>query len=196
MIYLLLFWEYFKTGLFAIGGGLATLPFLSEMAAKYPWFSVSELSDMIAVSESTPGPIGINMATYAGFTTGYSEYGFIGGVFGAFVATLALVLPSLVIIILVANILNKFKDSKLVKDSFYALRPAVCGLIALAWTQIVRVTLIDISAFQASGSLLDLFNIVPIIIFIVMFAGQRIFKKLHPVVFIAAAAVLGIIFKL
>ncbi|MDO4459563.1 MAG: chromate transporter [Clostridia bacterium] len=196
MIFVLLFLEYFKTGLFAIGGGLATLPFLNDLANKYTWFTTSELSDMIAVSESTPGPIGVNMATYAGFTTGYSEFGVIGGIFGAFIATVALVLPSLVIIMIVAHFLAKFRSSKLVNDIFYTLRPSVCALIAVAWFSIVQICLIDISAFQSSGNIMDLFHIVPIILFAVMFACQKIFKKVHPVVYIAAGAVLGIVFKL
>ena len=100
MVFLLLFLEFFKTGLFAIGGGMATLPFLNELANKYPWFTVDDLSDMIAVSESTPGPIGVNMATYAGYTTGFNELGVLGGILGAFVATLGLVTPSVIIILI------------------------------------------------------------------------------------------------
>ena len=91
MIYLLLFWEFFKTGLFAVGGGLATLPFLTQMSVSHPdWFTTQMLADMIAVSESTPGPIGVNMATYVGYT--------VAGIPGAIVATCSLVLPSLIII--------------------------------------------------------------------------------------------------
>ena len=92
MIYLRLFYEFFKTGLFAIGGGLATLPFLSDMADRTGWFTHAQLADMLAVSESTPGPIGVNMATYVGFTT--------GGVGGALVATLGLVAPSIIVILI------------------------------------------------------------------------------------------------
>ena len=110
MIYLQLFYEFFKTGLFAIGGGLATLPFLQEMSARTGWFSLSELQDMIAVSESTPGPIGVNMATYAGFTS--------AGIPGAFCATLGLILPSFIIILIVAGFLKRFKDSPLVDAAF------------------------------------------------------------------------------
>ena len=86
MIYLHLFWEFFKTGLFSIGGGLATLPFLRQMGQRYHWFTETELANMLAVSESTPGPIGVNMATYVGFTA--------GGIPGAVIATLGLVAPS------------------------------------------------------------------------------------------------------
>lgn len=194
--FLLLFWEFFKTGLFAIGGGMATLPFLNAMAEKYPWFTVSQLSDMIAISESTPGPIGVNMATYAGYTTGYAEFGFVGGIIGALVATVGLVLPSLVIIIIVAGFLNKFKNSPLVTDAFYALRPAVTALIAVAGLGILSQALLDTNAYALSYNVWELFKLIPIVMFVLIFIGQRVFKKVHPIAFIAAAAVLGIVFKL
>lgn len=196
IVFLLLFWEFFKTGLFAIGGGMATLPFLNAMAEKYPWFTVSQLSDMIAISESTPGPIGVNMATYAGYTTGYAEFGFVGGIIGALVATVGLVLPSLVIIIIVAGFLNKFKNSPLVTDAFYALRPAVTALIAVAGLGILSQALLDTNAYALSYNVWELFKLIPIVMFVLIFIGQRVFKKVHPIAFIAAAAVLGIIFKL
>ena len=194
--FLLRFWEFFKTGLFAIGGGMATLPFLNAMAEKYPWFTVSQLSDMIAISESTPGPIGVNMATYAGYTTGYAEFGFVGGIIGALVATVGLVLPSLVIIIIVAGFLNKFKNSPLVTDAFYSLRPAVTALIAVAGLGILAQALLDTNAYALSYNVWELFKLIPIVMFVLIFIGQRVFKKVHPIAFIAAAAVLGIIFKL
>ena len=92
MIYLRLFYAFFKTGLFSIGGGLATLPFLYEMAEKYSWFTEEDIANMLAIAESTPGPIGVNMATYVGIQT--------GGILGGFWATFALVLPSFIIILL------------------------------------------------------------------------------------------------
>ena len=106
MIYITLFLEFFKVGLFTIGGGLASLPFLYELAEKYTWINNSMIADMIAISQSTPGPIGINMATYSGFKA--------GGILGGIVATFGTVLPSFIIIIIIANFLNKFKSSKLV----------------------------------------------------------------------------------
>lgn len=109
-----LFFEFFKAGLFAVGGGLATLPFLYDIASRYDWMSVESITDMIAISESTPGPLGVNMATYAG----YHAYGVLGGV----VATFALVLPSIIVIVIVAKILEKFKENRLVKDTFAGLR--------------------------------------------------------------------------
>lgn len=197
--FLLLFWEFFKTGLFAIGGGMATLPFLNAIAEKYPWFTVSQLSDMIAISESTPGPIGVNMATYAGYTTGYGEFGFVGGIIGALVATIGLVLPSLVIIIIVAGFLNKFKNSPLVTDAFYALRPAVTALIAVAGLGLLAQALLNLSVIGGNGTatgILDYIQLIPIIMFVLIVIGQRVFKKVHPVAFIAIAAVLGILLKL
>ena len=127
MIYLRLFFEFFKAGLFAVGGGLATLPFLYDMAEKTGWFTAETVMDMIAISESTPGPIGVNMATYAGFTT--------AGVLGSVCATVGLVFPSVIIIIFVYKMLEKFKGSKLVNDVFYGLRPAVAGLVGAAGFQ-------------------------------------------------------------
>ena len=125
MTYLLLFYEYFKTGLFAIGGGMATLPFLYDMSARHPdWFSASQIADMLAVSESTPGPIGVNMATFVGFQ--------VGGVPGAVIATLGLVAPSIIVILIIAAFLRSFRDSKVVQSVFYGLRPASAAMVAAA----------------------------------------------------------------
>ncbi|MBO4343789.1 MAG: chromate transporter [Clostridia bacterium] len=132
-IYLLIFLEFFKTGLFAVGGGLATFPFLFAIAEKYGWFSVKQLADMIAVSESTPGPIGINVATYCGFT--------VSGVFGAIFATLSLVLPSFIVITIIAGLLKNFSKSKTVNNFFYGLRPAVLGLIVVALSGLFNIAL-------------------------------------------------------
>lgn len=196
MTFLLLFLEFFKAGLFSIGGGMATLPFLSEMADKYPWFDHNGLSDMIAISESTPGPIGVNMATYAGFTAGYAEGGFVFGLLGALTATTALVMPSVIIIIIIANVLSKFKDNKLINDAFYTLRPAVTALIAVAGFAIIKTSLINIPAFQDSGDIINLFNFFSIGLFAVILICQNVFKKIHPIVYIVAAAVIGIVFKM
>ena len=182
MIYLLLFWEFFKTGLFSIGGGLATIPFLMEMADKHGWFTRAELSNMIAVSESTPGPIGINMATYVGFTT--------CGPLGSVIATFALVLPSLIIIMIIAGFLQKFRDNALVKDTFYVLRPAVIGMLFVSLTSMISPLLINF----AGTALLEIFNLKALFLFAVLLFGILKFKK-HPIVYIAIGAVVGIIFK-
>ena len=123
MLIFRLFWEFFKTGLFAIGGGLATLPFLYDMQAATGWFTLDDISNMIAISESTPGPMGINMATYTGFTS--------MGVLGGIAAVAGLVTPSIIIIIIVSNILEKFKTNKYVQYCMYGLRagyPHALGL--------------------------------------------------------------------
>lgn len=186
--YLLLFYEFFKAGLFAIGGGLATLPFIYDMSARYPnWFSVDDISNMIAVSESTPGPIGINMATYTGFT--------VGGVLGAVISTVGVVLPSLIVIIIVAKFLQKFQDSKLVRHAFYGLRPAVAGLIAAAAFQVVKVAILTLETFMQTHKLLDLVDLRGLIICAVTLVLLYIkpLKKIHPIIYILCGAVVGIL---
>ena len=183
MIYLLLFWEFFQTGLFAIGGGLATLPFLQSMAERYTWFTSAELTRMIAIAESTPGPIGVNMATYAGFHT--------AGILGALVATFALVLPSVVIIIIVARVLQKFRQNKLVDSGFYGLRPAVTGMIAAAAFSVAQLALLSAGA----AGFFESIRWIPVVMFAVLLFAMFKFKA-HPVVYIAAAAAAGILFKL
>lgn len=191
MIYLQLFFEFFKTGLFAVGGGMATLPFLDAMALKTGWFTQAQLVDMIAVSESTPGPIGVNMATYVGFTS--------TGPLGSIIATLGLVTPSIIVILIIAKFLSKFKDSPIVKSVFYSLRPTSTALIAAAGVPVIMLSLTNSDKFKASGSILDLFNFGAIILAIILFIltnKVKATKKLHPVVFIAASAILGIIFSM
>lgn len=177
--------EFFKTGLFAIGGGLATLPFLMNMQQTYGWFSTEDLANMIAVSESTPGPIGINMATYVGYAH--------GGVLSAVLATLSLVLPSLVIICLISRILDKFQKNRLVQDMFAVIRPAVTGLIAAAGWSVVQIALMH----QGQSGLAAI-NWLAVLIFALLFAATQFkpLKKLHPVVFIALGALFGIVLKM
>lgn len=140
MIYLQLFYEFFKTGLFAVGGGLATIPFLSAMTDKYTWFTKAQLADMIAVAESTPGPIGVNTATFAGYNA--------AGIPGAIVATLSLVLPSYIIILAISKALQKFRDNKYVNDAFTGLRPAATGLIGAACYSVTAIALSGQHAFR------------------------------------------------
>ena len=142
MIFLELFIRFFFVGLFAIGGGLATLPFLTDMGEVTGWFGSDDISNMIAISESTPGPIGVNMATYIGPET--------GGFWGAVCATLGTVLPSFIIILIVARCYEKFKESKIVKGCMTGLRPTVIGLIAAAVLLVpIKVLGIVDSEFQA-----------------------------------------------
>ena len=187
MIYLLLFINFFKTGLFSIGGGLATLPFMYEMSNRTHWFSTSDIADMIAISESTPGAIGINMSTYAGFKTA----GYPGGV----LATVALATPSLIIILIISGFLQKFKESRHVQNALYGLRPASIAMITAAGLNVAKVALINLDAFQASHNPADLFLWKAILLGIIIFGGQKLFPKIHPVAFIVFSAVVGVVFR-
>ena len=186
MTLLRLMLEFIKTGLFSVGGGLATLPFLYEISDATGWFTHADIADMIAVSESTPGAIGINMSTYAGYKT--------AGILGGIMATLTLALPSVVIILIIARFLNKFRNNKLVEGAFYGLRPASIAMITAAGLNVAKVALVNIPAYQASGSLSDLFVWKALLLAMLIFVGQRKLKW-SPVVFIVISAVAGIIFK-
>lgn len=189
-LYLRLFWEFFKTGLFAVGGGMATLPFMYDISDKTGWFTHSMLADMVAVSESTPGPIGVNMATYVGFVT--------GGVPGAVVATVGLVTPSVIVILLIARVLKAFRENQYVDAGFYGLRPCSIGLIAAAGVLVIKLALFNTELYASTGALLDLFNLKALILAAVLLAATRCIKKLkglHPIVFILASAVIGIVFS-
>lgn len=178
MILLELFVSFFKIGLFAVGGGLATLPFLYELANTHDWISVADISNLVAISESTPGPLGVNMATYVGFLQ--------SGVIGAVVATLGLVAPSIIVIIIIAGILDKFKNSKIVSNAFYGLRAASCALIASAGIGVARLAL-------CGEKITDFFWQGIVLAVILYFAIKKL--KWHPVAFIAIAAVIGVVFK-
>lgn len=179
MIYLALFYEFFKVGLFSIGGGLATLPFLYKLAERRPdWLTVQTIADMIAISESTPGPIGINMATYAGYQ--------VAGVFGGIIATLGEVAPSIIIIVIIAKFLAEFDKNPLVKHAFYGLRAAVVGLITFALLKLLSATLL------AGGSI----NYLNTGLYLVFVALVLVFKKAHPLVWILLGAAIGLILRL
>lgn len=180
---LTIFIEFFKTGLFSIGGGLATLPFLFKMSETYGWFSTEQLTNMIAISESTPGPIGVNIATYVGHT--------ISGVPGGIFATLSLVLPSVLVILIVAGFLEKFKDNKTVKTVFYGLRPAVVGMLAVSLLTVVKTTFL----IPEAPSILASVDYIKVAVFAVLLFGVMKFKK-HPIIYIVIGAVCGIIFKM
>ena len=189
MIYLRLFFEFFKTGLFAVGGGMATLPFLYDMADKTHWFTSAQLADMIAVSESTPGPIGVNMATYVGFTT--------AGFWGGLIATLALVTPSIIVIVIISYFLKSFRENKYVDAAFYGLRPASTGLIAAAGMTVVSITLLQMDLFKDSGNILNLFNWKSLLLAVIIYVLTNHIKqtkKLHPVFFIVGSAIVGMLF--
>ena len=191
MLYLRLFFEFFKTGLFAVGGGLATLPFLEEMADKTGWFTRAQLVDMIAVGESTPGPIGVNMATYVGFVT--------AGVPGSVIATLGLATPCVIVILLIAAFLKNFRENPLVKSAFYGLRPASTGLIASAGLSVLLVALFKNSpALRVDLLSLLSWNWKALALMAVLLYLTRVCKKtkkLHPIVFIGISAAAGVLFQ-
>lgn len=188
MILLRLFYEFFKTGLFSIGGGLATIPFLQRMGESTGWFSAADLANMIAVSESTPGAMGVNMATYVGFH--------IGGPVGAVVATLGLICPSILVILVIARFLQAFRQSRVVDAVFYGLRPASTGLIAAAGVSVALIALFNVDGWRLSGLVTDLFQWKSIVLAAAVFVCMQLkcMKRLHPIVFIAASAVVGILF--
>ena len=172
MIFLELFLTFFKIGAFTFGGGYAMLPLVQEAVLQNGWLGLEEVINFIAVSESTPGPFAINMATYVGNQ--------MGGVFGAFCATLGVVLPSFIIILVVAKCFDKFKNSHSVKGIMSGLKPAVVGLIASAVLSIGK-TVFATSEVYVSAAIF----LVSLILAL---------KKVHPIIIILITAVLGIIF--
>ncbi len=187
MLLLKLYFIFFKIGLFSVGGGLATLPFLQqEIVLKYGWITSEELMNMIAISESTPGPIGINTATYVGYST--------AGVFGGLMATLGMVTPSIIIIVIIAHYFAKFSEEPLVKSAFYGIRPAVAGLIGAVGFQLARIELFSPESYGLTNNMLNFFNLKAILLFGLMFIAIRKLDK-HPITYILVAATIGIIFK-
>lgn len=214
MVLLRLFFEFFKIGICAFGGGLATLPFLQELSESTGWFTQEQLGNMIAISESTPGAIGINMSTYVGYLVGFQQFGgnvamgFVGGV----IATLGLVCPSIIVILIICQFLNKFKTSKYVEWGFYGLRAASLGLIGAAAYSVLELSVIRPDEAQKAFSGITGANfwteiwgsisnaIVAFFDFkclaLAFFLGILIFKfKLHPIFYIVLAAVIGIVFQ-
>ena len=194
MLFLRLFYEFFKTGLFAVGGGMATIPFLYNMADSTGWFTRIDVDNMIAVGESTPGPIGVNMATYVGYITGMNEGGLPFALLGAVVATLGLITPSVIVILIIASFLKSFRDNRYVDRAFYGLRPASTALIASAGLSVALsvLTVVGGTAEHTFG-----LNWPALILTVAVFVCMRYtpLKKLHPVAFIAAAAVIGAVLQ-
>ena len=198
MIYLQLFWEFFKTGMFAVGGGMATIPFLYEMSDKTGWFTHNDLANMIAVGESTPGPIGVNMASYVGFVTGMQDKGILTAILGAITATMGLITPCVIIILIVAAVLKSFRNNRYVNSAFYGLRPASTGLIAAAGFTVVSTNLF-LSDVWAQGNYLGAFNWKGIVLAVALWLLTNVVKKTkkwHPIVFIAFSALVGVVFKM
>lgn len=198
MILCRLFWEFCKTGLFAIGGGMATVPFLREIADKTGWFTAGQLADMIAVSESTPGPLGVNMATYVGYTVGLSQLGSPWmGIVGAVTATLGLIFPSIVIVLCISFFLKRFRTSTLVDAALYGLRPASVALISAAGVEIVLFAILRVDSIYQIGAAQLSWKSVALAAGV--YAGTNLIptlKKLHPIWFILLSAIVGIILKM
>ena len=189
MTFLKLFYEFFKIGLFAVGGGPATIPFLQDLAkSDYGWFNEDQLGVMVAIAESTPGPIGVNMATYAGYNAGFGEFGVVGGILGGITATMGLVTPSVIVIILVAGFLKAFKENEYVKGAFSGIRPVVAALVLFAVFGIIK------PIFYANGELAIPVIAISVVVFGLMFIKKL--KKLHPAFWLALGAVAGILLKL
>lgn len=185
MIYLTLFYEFLKVGLFSVGGGLATIPFLRIIGLETGWYNEAELANMIAISESTPGPLGVNMASYVGYSS--------AGVLGGLVATLGLVFPSIVVILIVARILQSFRQSRAVESIFSGLRPASVALISSAGIS-VAVTSFFHTVPQYSSNQIHLPSILlAVVVYLAMTYSPA--KKWHPIVFIALSAVAGAILQ-
>lgn len=189
-IYLKLYWEFFKTGLFAIGGGMATLPFLQRIGESTGWYTYGDLMNMLAVSESTPGPIGINMATYVGYT--------VGGIPGGVVATLGEVTPSIIVILIVAALLKSFRENRYVERAFYGLRPASTGLIGAACATVVVEVLLRTETLGTGVGLAGLFHwpgLALAAVLLVLTNWVKPTRKLHPITFIALSAAVGVAFR-
>lgn len=195
MLYLRLFFEFFKIGMFAVGGGMATLPFLQRLGEETGWFTQQFVTDMVAISESTPGPIGVNMATYVGYQTG-DAFGVAGGIFGGFIATAGLITPSIIVIIIVSKMLQKFRDSKYVEYAFYGLRAASIGLVSAACLSVAKIAFWNGELMAETGSFLSAVNYKSIILSAVIFFCITKFKKLHPIALIVFSAVVGIALKM
>lgn len=198
-IYLRLYWEFFKTGLFAVGGGMATVPFLQNIGETTGWYTYGDLMNMLAVSESTPGPIGINMATYVGFK--------VAGVPGAVIASVGEITPSIVVILIIAAILKSFRDNVYVDRAFYGLRPASTGLIGGAGVTVVLEVLTAVQLIKpaagegifnrfalGTGSLFNWRGVVLAAALLVLTNWVKPTKGLHPIVFIGISAVVGVAF--
>lgn len=173
MIFLQLFWNFFNIGVFSFGGGYATLPFLYHISEAYNWYTFDELSNMIAISSITPGPIGINMATFAGFKT--------AGLLGSLIATSSIVLPSFFFVILISKALRKFRENIYVKSVIYVLKPLGCGLLAAVGVNMF------INDFLTDN--INLFNTAFLAVLILI----SLHKKLNPLFYLGVAAIYGIL---
>lgn len=168
MIYIKLFLEFFHIGLFSYGGGYATLPFLYHIVDKYGWYTALQLADMIAISSITPGPLGVNVATFAGYVT--------SGILGALIATVALVLPSVIIVVIISKLLEQFKNNRFVKSIIYSIKPAGCGLLSS----------VGVNMFFNNISLYG------VLLFLILFVVSLRMKR-DPLIYLGVSAIVGFI---
>ena len=188
MIFFTLFLTFFKIGAFTFGGGYAMLPFIQEEVLGHAWVAEADLVNFIAVSESTPGPFAINMATYIGSQVG-GDFGVLGSIFGAFCATMGVVLPSFIVILIVARFYEKYKKSSIVKGCMSGLKPAVVGLIGAAILSVVGEVLFP------AGVALTVFSNPDFYVALGIFAltcTLAFWKKVHPIWLILLSAAIGI----
>lgn len=181
-----LFFLFMYIGFCTIGGGLVAITLMQQELISRGLISSEDFFAMVAISESTPGPMGINMATYIG----YELY----GVLGSIVLTTGIVLPSLVVIVLIARFASSFQEKPLVKKSFYGLRAGAVGMITVACCQVINISILNFPAFRVSGKLADIVHIKQFGFFWLLFFVSIFFKKLHPIVLVAAGAIFGILF--
>lgn len=177
MTYLTLFLVFFKIGAFTFGGGYAMLPLIQEEVLSHSWMTMRELVDFIAVSESTPGPFAVNMSTYVGWKT--------AGLLGSAAATVGVVAPSFIVILIIARIYDKFQKSKIVQGALYGLKPAVVGLIFAAVFSVGK------SVLFPNGLTLSVQSLAAAGVFIIM--SVLAVKKLHPIIILCLSAVIGIV---
>ena len=171
MIYLQLVFEFFKIGLFSFGGGYATIPFLYHISQEFNWYSLDELSQMVAVASITPGPVGINVATYAGMKT--------AGVLGSLMATISEMIPSLILVLIVAKLLKKFSDNFYVKSLILTLKPISCALLVSVAIGLLKPQMADLKGL--------------LLLFVLLLLSWK--SKKDPVFYILIAAVVGVIFQ-
>lgn len=178
------FIEFFKIGCVAVGGGYTVIPFLYYLIPVYHWYDADAITEMIAVSNVTPGPIGINMATYAGFQA--------NGFLGAVVATVAVVLPSVIIVPLLSKILKKYKNSCFTEYIMYGLRPAAVALISVAALQIFKSSILTVDKFAATHRLSDIISLKSLIM-LGFFAVCGYFLRKQPMLLILIGAATGVV---
>ena len=187
MLFLHLFYTFFKIGLFGFGGGYAMLSMIQgEVVTRYGWLTPQEFTDIVAISQMTPGPIGINSATYVGYSTIAEQYGTSMGVLVSCVATFAVVLPSFILMLTISKFFLKYQKHPAVEAVFSGLRPAVVGLLASA-----ALVLMNTENFSSPQE--DMYSfIISIIIFLAAFIGTRKYK-VNPILMIIVCGIAGLI---